>query len=135
MPADSSESWKRSLVARSIDASNLAQSDKELVSKVSHNIPYHMRVGSLVGLATGVLLGFRVRRSKTRLIKTFRMTERPLYVRFASGREGACALEISISMILLLKTQRRCSHDSIVCCTKAPLFHRCIRSSLIIGSM
>ncbi len=45
-------------------------------------------MGSLVGVAAGVILGVRVRRARTAMFDAFRAREKPVKVLFEDGRSG-----------------------------------------------
>merc|ERR1712137_643151 len=66
---------------------DLQQSDRDALRKAASTVSTHATVGSLLGLALGTLLAFRIRSNRTAIFKTFRTTEQPVALRFASGKE------------------------------------------------
>ena len=67
---------------------DLRDSDRDILTSAARKIGTHVTVGSVLGLGLGLLLAFRIRRSRTQMFKAFRAVERPTHVRFADGREG-----------------------------------------------
>ncbi|KAM0698505.1 hypothetical protein Q7P36_001972 [Cladosporium allicinum] len=66
---------------------DLQQSDRDALRKAASTVSTHATVGSLLGLALGTLLAFRIRSNRTAIFKTFRTAEQPVALRFASGKE------------------------------------------------
>ena len=66
---------------------SLQQSDRDALRKAASTVSTHATVGSLLGLAIGTLLAFRIRSNRTAIFKAFRTTEQPVDLRFASGKE------------------------------------------------
>ena len=69
---------------------DLQDSDRDLLNSAASKFSTHVKVGSLLGLSLGVLLAFRLRRTRMQIFRAFRAQEKPTHVRFADGREGRC---------------------------------------------
>ncbi len=67
---------------------DLQQSDRDALNDAKRKFSTYTTIGSVVGLAAGVALAFRVRRARTEYFKAFRAIEKPTHVKFADGREG-----------------------------------------------
>ncbi|KAL8959517.1 MAG: hypothetical protein Q9193_003638 [Seirophora villosa] len=68
---------------------DLHDSDREALTSAASKISTHVTVGSALGLACGVFLAFRLRRTRVQMFNAFRANERPTHVKFADGREEA----------------------------------------------
>lgn len=66
---------------------DLQQSDRDALHKAASTVSTYATVGSLFGLALGTLLAFRIRSNRSAIFKTFRSTEQPIALKFASGKE------------------------------------------------
>ena len=67
---------------------DLQDSDRDILKNAANKMGTHATVGSLLGLGLGLLLAFRIRRSRTQMFNAFRTAEKPTHVKFADGREG-----------------------------------------------
>ncbi|KAM0722786.1 hypothetical protein Q7P37_002228 [Cladosporium fusiforme] len=66
---------------------DLQQSDRDALNKAARTVSTHASVGSLLGLALGTFLAFRIRSNRSAMFKAFRTAEKPTALRFASGKE------------------------------------------------
>lgn len=67
---------------------DLQDSDRDVLKNAANKMGTHATVGSLLGLGLGLLLAFRIRRSRTQMFNAFRTAEKPTHVKFSDGREG-----------------------------------------------
>ena len=67
---------------------DLQQSDRDALKDATRKFTSYTAIGSIVGLALGAALAFRVRRARTEYFKAFRAIEKPTHVKFVDGREG-----------------------------------------------
>ncbi|KAL8725036.1 MAG: hypothetical protein Q9166_007611 [cf. Caloplaca sp. 2 TL-2023] len=68
---------------------DLHDSDRDTLKSAAGKISTHVTIGSAVGLGLGVLLAFRLRRTRMQMFNAFRAHEKPTHVKFANGREEA----------------------------------------------
>ncbi|KAF2206659.1 hypothetical protein CERZMDRAFT_89149 [Cercospora zeae-maydis SCOH1-5] len=68
---------------------DLTESDRDAIKSAASTLSLHTAIGSALGLTLSLLLASRIRRSRARLFRTFKTTEKPTHVRFADGREEA----------------------------------------------
>ncbi|KAI4114253.1 MAG: hypothetical protein LQ338_008026 [Usnochroma carphineum] len=68
---------------------DLQDSDRDVLKSAAGKISTHLTVGSILGLGLGVLLAFRLRRTRLQMFEAFRAHEKPTHVKFADGREEA----------------------------------------------
>nr|OQO20114.1 hypothetical protein B0A51_10015 [Rachicladosporium sp. CCFEE 5018] len=66
---------------------DLQQSDRDALQSAAKTVTTHASVGSLIGLGLGVYLAFRLRTARKAVFNTFKTSEQPTALRFASGRE------------------------------------------------
>ena len=67
---------------------DLRESDRDALMSAAGKISTHVTVGTAVGLGLGVLLAFRLRRTRMQMFNAFRARENPTHVKFADGRQG-----------------------------------------------
>ncbi|KAK2626339.1 hypothetical protein QTJ16_004601 [Diplocarpon rosae] len=65
---------------------DLQQSDRDTLDNAAQKFGRYTTLGSLAGLGLGVVLAFRVRRTRAEYFKAFRAMEKPTHVQFAGGR-------------------------------------------------
>lgn len=68
---------------------SLQETDRDTLKKAAKQFSTYAGVGSILGLALGVTLAYRIRSLRTRTFAAFRAAEKPTHVRFANGREEA----------------------------------------------
>lgn len=68
---------------------DLQQSDRDALNSAATKFSTYTTIGSVVGVALGAALAFRVRRLRTEYFKAFRAMDKPTHVQFADGRTGS----------------------------------------------
>ncbi|KAF2860829.1 hypothetical protein K470DRAFT_299580 [Piedraia hortae CBS 480.64] len=66
---------------------DLRPSDRDALKKAATTFRTHAMVGSAVGLGLGVFLAARLRSARNLAFKAFQKSEKPVAIRFPSGRE------------------------------------------------
>ena len=67
---------------------DLTDSDRDALQSAVKKFRTRCAVSSILGAGLGVIIAFRLRRSKMLRFTTFQSQERPMHVRFADGRTG-----------------------------------------------
>jgi hypothetical protein len=70
-----------------VPSNSLRQSDRDALVKAASTVTTYTSVGSIIGVGLGMLLAFRIRRSRASMFRAFKTAEKPQSVRFADGRE------------------------------------------------
>jgi len=66
---------------------SLRQSDRDALNKAATTVSTHTAIGSVLGVALGVFLAYRIRSNRASMFKAFRASDQPVAVKFAGGRE------------------------------------------------
>ncbi|KAI7327470.1 hypothetical protein KC315_g7075 [Hortaea werneckii] len=66
---------------------DLRQSDRDALQTAASTVSTHTTIGSVVGVALGIFLAYRLRSNRTAMFRTFKAAEQPTSVKFAGGRE------------------------------------------------
>ena len=67
---------------------DLQDTDRDALKNAASKLSTRVIIGSLLGVASGVLLAYRVRSARTAMFNAFRAQEKPTKVQFADGRTG-----------------------------------------------
>ena len=68
---------------------DLQESDRDKLNQAARKLSVYTTIGSLAGLGLGIALAFRIRSLRAQAFNAFRASEKPTFVKFADGREGA----------------------------------------------
>jgi len=79
---------------------DLRDSDRDTLNTAANKVGTYATVDSLLGLALGLFLAFRIRSARTQMFKAFRTAEKPTHVKFADGREGMYGTFLTILSLL-----------------------------------
>ncbi|KAK0257266.1 hypothetical protein B0A54_07338 [Friedmanniomyces endolithicus] len=66
---------------------DLTQADRDALQTAARTVSTHVTAGSLLGLALSTLLAYRLRRARLANFAAFSAREKPVALRFPSGRE------------------------------------------------
>lgn len=67
---------------------DLQDTDRDALKNAASKLSTRVIIGSFLGVASGVLLAYRVRSARTAMFNAFRAQEKPTKVQFADGRTG-----------------------------------------------
>ncbi|EMC94755.1 hypothetical protein BAUCODRAFT_158285 [Baudoinia panamericana UAMH 10762] len=68
---------------------DLRQSDRDALQKAAGTVSTHTGVGSLLGIALGIFLAYRIRSNRAAMFNAFKTADQPVAVKFAGGKEEA----------------------------------------------
>lgn len=77
--------WERHVA---LTVSSLTQSDRDTLRTAVNKVPFHAKVGSLVGIGLGIYCAVRLRTMRLAYFNAFKAMERPVEIKFADGRTG-----------------------------------------------